>query len=429
MKKKILVFPAGTEIAFEILNALKFSKFVEVIGGNSIESHADFVYSSCINGFPKISDENFVEYLNDVITKYGIDYVYPAHDSVCLKLTEEQDKIKAKVITSPLETVRICRSKAKTYEYFADENFIPETFKSPEDISDYPVFIKPSVGQGSFGAQLIESEQDLKYALSKTDEEYVICEYLSGEEQTVDCFTDKNGKLRVVLPRTRDRIRNGIAVRSETVRCDEKLRRVAERINERLKFNGAWFFQVKKNGDGEFKLLEISPRIPGTMGVSRNLGVNFPLLTLFCEWGYEVDILKNDSETVLVDRALISRYKTNIRYDAVYLDFDDTVYLGDKVNLTLVGFLYQCVNDKVKIILLTKHEKDIKQSLKKFKLSENLFDEIKVLKKQENKAEYIKEKNAIFIDDSFAERKAVKEKTGIPVFDLDMIESLLDWRV
>ena len=42
---------------------------------------------------------------------------------------------------------------------------------------------------------------------------------------------------------------------------------------------------------------------------------------------------------------------------------------------------------------------------------------------------YVKEHNAIFIDDSFAERKKVREATGVPVFGVDMVESLLDWKV
>ena len=42
--KNILIFPAGTEIAFEIYNALKYSKFVRLFGGTSVECHADFVF-------------------------------------------------------------------------------------------------------------------------------------------------------------------------------------------------------------------------------------------------------------------------------------------------------------------------------------------------------------------------------------------------
>ena len=53
--KKVLVFPAGTEIAFEILNALKYSKFVELYGGISTDDHSEFVYKNLIKGFPYIT--------------------------------------------------------------------------------------------------------------------------------------------------------------------------------------------------------------------------------------------------------------------------------------------------------------------------------------------------------------------------------------
>ena len=38
-------------------------------------------------------------------------------------------------------------------------------------------------------------------------------------------------------------------------------------------------------------------------------------------------------------------------------------------------------------------------------------------------------RQAIFIDDSFAERRKVHQTLGIAVFDVDMVESLIDWRV
>ena len=79
-KKKLLIFPAGTEIAFEILNALKNSKFVEIYGGASIDDHSEFVYKNLIKGFPYADSDKLVDYLNQVIEEYGIEFIYPAHD-------------------------------------------------------------------------------------------------------------------------------------------------------------------------------------------------------------------------------------------------------------------------------------------------------------------------------------------------------------
>ena len=427
MRKKVLVFPAGTEIAFEIHNALKYSKFVELYGASSVSCHAEFLFKNYIEGVPFPGDPGLIDALNKIVDEYGIDLIYPAHDSACLTLTEEQDKLHCKVVTSPIETVDTCRSKTKTYEFFKGEEFIPKTFASADDVKSYPVFCKPAVGQGSEGAMKVNDRDDLEKLLAG-DEQYVICEYLPGDEYTVDCFTDRNGKLRSALIRRRERIRSGIAVRSRIIPMEDSVMKIAEKINSKMVFSGAWFFQLKRNTEGEFRLLEISARIPGTMGTTRNLGINYPMLTIFDMLGYDIDII-NNGQDVLLDRAFISRYQTSVKYDKVYLDFDDTLYLDDKVNITMISFVYQCINKGIPVILLTKHTKDIYDSLDKFRISKDLFAEIIHIEKDRDKSEYITAKDAIFIDDSFAERKNIHDKLGIPVYDLDMIESLIDWRM
>lgn len=426
--KKVLIFPAGTEIAIEIHNALKYSKFVELYGINSIPSHAEFIFEHYIQAdLPFVKSPLFLDEFNKILDKYEIDYVYPAHDDACMYLTMNSDKYHAQIVTSPFKTVDICRSKNKTYQFFSKETFIPKHYSKTDNISDFPVFIKPSIGQGSVGAKIINNKTEFLQEISG-DIEYAICEYLPGEEFTVDCFTDRHGTLRACNLRKRERIKMGIAVRSRILPIDEKIKNIAEIINSKLVFNGAWFFQVKKNDNGEYRLLEISPRIPGTMATSRMLGINYPLLTLYNMWGFDVEIINNEIDIIL-DRAFINRYKTNVDYKCVYLDFDDTVYVRDKVNINLIAFCYQCVNKKIPIYLITKHAKDIYDSLAKYKINPDLFEKIIHIEKEDDKADYIKEKKSILIDDSFSERLNVHKKLGICVYDLDMIDSLLDWRM
>lgn len=427
MKKvNILVFPAGTEIAMEILNSLKYEKYINLFGGSSVLCHGEFVFNNYIDNFPFINESNFIEYINSVIDKYNIDFVYPAYDDVCLYLTKQQKLINAKIITSPLETVEICRSKNKTYECLKNEYYIPKFYTNTQSIDNFPVFVKPSIGQGSQGAVLIKDKEELGQVISQ-GKELTICEYLPGEEYTIDCFTDKDRVLRSVVFRNRERIKSGIAVRSRILQLDKKVEEIANNINEHFEFNGAWFFQLKKDINNNYKLLEISPRIPGTSGASRNLGINYPMLTIYNMLGYNVDIVKNDNN-LLLDRAFISRFKTDISYSTVYIDFDDCIYINDKVNTTIMAFLYQCVNNNIKIHLITKHSKNLDTSLSSFRISKSLFDEIIQIDNHHEKSDYIVEKDSIFIDDSFSERRKVKEKCNIPVFGLDMVESLLDWK-
>ena len=425
----VLVFPGGSEIGLEINNALKYSKAVNVYGGSSVNDHADYVYSRMIHGIPYYSDSNFISELNSIIDQYHIDFIYPALDTVQLFLTEHKKELNATVITSDIKTVQICRSKAETYAFFSNYSFIPLVYSSLDQIEAYPVFVKPSIGCSAIGATRIDSKEDLDIYLSENKDEIVIAEYLPGEEYTIDCFTDCNRKLRIIKPRVRSRVKCGISVHSKEIPLDSQIEYIAETINSKLCFNGAWFFQIKKDIWGNYKLMEISARIPGTMGLSRNCGINFPLLTLYNFMGVDVSLLDNNYD-IEVDRAFISRYSLSISYAIIYLDLDDTLILpSGKINTLLMMYLYQSVNEGKKIILLSKHIHDIHHTLCKHKISLELFDEIISISKCASKSDYINEKEAIFIDDSFAERRDVSNKLQIPVFDLDMIESLINWRV
>lgn len=427
MKKNIAIFPAASEIGLEINRALKYSIHLNVYGFSSMRDHTEYVYENYILDLPFIKDKNFIDELNKRIVEFDIDFIYPANDDVQLFLTENQDKINATILTSEKSTVEICRSKIKTYIYLKNENFIPKTFEAFDEVCKYPVFIKPDIGQGAKGAKIIRSKKELENILENTNEKMVISEYLPGEEYTIDCFTDFKRKLRVVKMRNRKRIRLGISVNSEILKLDEEVLKIANIINSYFEFNGAWFFQLKIDNFGKYKLMEIAPRISGTMGISRNTGINYPLLTIFNQMKQEIKIIENNYE-IEVDRAFINRYKLNLEYENVYLDLDDTLILKEKVNTFLMMFLYQCINKKKKIYLLTRHSKEVEKTLKKHKICEEIFEEIIHLKEEDKlKSNYIKE-NSIFIDDSFRERYDVMNKKNMPVFDVSEVESLIDWR-
>ena len=418
MKKNVLVFPCGSEIGLEINRALQYSIHFEMFGASSISDHGKYVYKNYIEGLPFIDDESFIDRLNEITEKYKINFIFPAHDSAVLKMAQNADKLKAKVVTSPAETCEICRSKSKTYKKLKNVIKVPKTYSIDDDI-EFPVFIKPDAGQGSKGAAKVKNRDELLTEYNRNPN-IVISEYLSGEEFTIDCFTDRKGKLLFAEGRRRIRIMNGICVNSEPVK-DNAFQKIAEKINSVLKFRGVWFFQLKKDKNNEYALLEAAPRIAGTMGMYRGLGVNFAQLSLFDAMGYDVKIQPN-TFNIKIDRALYAAYQADINYDTVYADLDDTLICGNKVNTDVIKFLYQAKNENKKIVLLSKHEFDIKETLEKNCISLKLFDEIIRLKKTEDKAEKIKSKNAVFIDDSFAERGNILQKTGIAVFSPDSIE-------
>jgi hypothetical protein len=256
----------------------------------------------------------------------------------------------------------------------------------------------------------------------------ILCEYLPGEEYTVDCFTNRKGELLFYKPRIRKRIMNGISV--NTVPYEEKkdeFTQIIKKINHEIEFRGAWFAQFKRNAHNELVLLEIAARFGGSSSLFRAKGINFAQLTLFDFFDYDVSIIENNYNVEL-DRALDNVFKIDIQYNEVFCDLDDCLIIDEKyVNTELVSFLYQCFNENKKLTLLTKHKDNISKFLLEFRLN-SLFDRIIHIASDKQIFEYIDNKNSIFIDDSFTERKNIFMETQIPVFSVDNIPMLLNGR-
>lgn len=426
MKTNVLIFPAGEINSVELHDALSYNVNIAVYGASSVERHGAYIFRNYRGNLPMITETNFILEFNKLLEEWKINYIFPTHDTIALFLAEQQAKINAMVITADYETALFCRDKKATYELFAEYNFCPILY---DRFNEFPCFIKPRDGQGAVGAKLIRCKNDIPADIELC--KYVICEYLPGEEVTVDCVTDNSGKLAAVLPRKRKRLMAGICVEGESIETTEEILNIANAINQKMKFLGLWYFQIKKGKEGSYKLLEISARCAGTMCLSRARGVNIPLLSIYAAMGKNLTICENPYN-VIVDRTLISRYKINYDYNKVYIDYDDTVISAEQVILPVIQFIYQCRNKKYSVILLTRHEDGhddtVEESLQKHEIAANLFDLIIKLTFEESKIDFINPDKAIFIDNAYAERKQVHDAYNIPVFDVEGLEVLMDWR-
>jgi hypothetical protein len=362
----VLVFPGGTEIGLEIQRALRHCKDICLFSaGSDVSNHAPYVFARHVV-VPSINDPVWIERLNQIIVEQKIDYIIPAYDDVLVALAQNASDIRAKMISSPLETCIITRSKSQTYRYLTDSIPVPSQYSDLESIDRYPVFLKPDKGQGSAHTHIVYDKQQLLCAFSR-EREHIVLEYLPGEEYTIDCFSDRERGLLFCGGRQRTRTRSGISMHSRPI-ADPAFQEYAHAISNKLAFHGAWFFQLKKDCQGVYKLLEIAPRIAGTMALYRGLGINFALLSLYEQERIPITILRNDMY-LEIDRSLVNRYNHQLKYSTVYVDFDDTLIVHGEVNTELIRFLYQCVNANIRIILITKHAEQIHTTLQRYRLA------------------------------------------------------------
>jgi predicted ATP-grasp superfamily ATP-dependent carboligase len=339
MKKKVLVFSGAPYPGVQICRWLHDSLLFHPVAAASYPNHSHFVAEECVEDLPFVTDVNFIDALNDLITKRNIEFVIPTDDTIAMILTRESKRINAVIVCSPYETALLCRYKSKTYEALSGLSFVPKVYTSAAEATDedFPLFAKPDDGQGAQGAYKVETRDALARSVSN-ERKMVVCEYLPGDEFTVDCFTNKHGNLLFVNPRRRARIQYGISARAESVEDEAEFATVAQKINEIIKFRGYWFIQLRRDKDGKLKLMELCTRFSGTFAHSQGLGVNLPLLSLCDFAGMDVSVIKNKYK-LITDKSFIDRYDLGIDYSRVYIDYDDTITScgGKRVNAIVMA--------------------------------------------------------------------------------------------
>ena len=425
----ILVFPCSSGIGQEIFNALDMHKEINLYGMNDGDDNiGKGLYKNYIKAEYSINNSNFIVYLEKVIQIYKIDAIFPAYDDVQLFLRKYY-KGNCKIITSELNTCEICRSKNKTYDLFENYIMVPKRYNINEAHALLKnvdsIFIKPDIGQGSQRCYKINtlSEFQEKYD-SKKD---IIMEYLTGDEFTIDCLTNKNGILLFCKGRIRKLTRNGLSIITESCNdYNDKFNKIALIINSKLKFKGAWFFQLKLNNKNELVLLEIAPRIAGAMCLYRQIGINFPLLSIFIEFDKQIDIHYIQSNSLNIKcYKIVNNYIThNLHYDNIYCDLDDTLIIHNKVNHKLLSVLYCQLNKGKNIYLITRHILNPVDTLNKYKIHENLFTDIIWIRDKNIKKAHKMNNYSMLIDDSFEERKHCHNIDHKYAIDNDSIEFL-----
>ena len=418
--RNVLIFPAGTEIGLEIFNALKYCKETKLFGaGQDVSNHGKYVYSQ-YHVLPSIHEAGWLTQLIALCEKLSIHYIFPAYDDVIVALSREQAHIPACIISSPQEACEITRSKSATYARLGKLVRVPQVYLDANEIPAFPVLVKPDKGQGSSGILKVEDPEALNRAIASVPDA-IVCEYLPGDEYTVDCFSDRERGVLFAGARERRRTRNGISVNTVTTEIPEALR-LAEIIGGALKLRGAWFFQLKRDTHGQLALLEVAPRIAGSMAAHRVKGINFPLLSIFEHERLPIQVQLRPG-TVELDRALCNRYRHAVNFGVAYIDLDDTLLCEGQVNVQVVKLIFQCVNQGRPVKLLTRHRGDLALTLAKHRLA-GLFDQLIHIAGSERKSGHILESDAILIDDSFSERMEVEAACGIATFDCSMIEML-----
>lgn len=311
----ILMTGGGAPGAAGILHCLQQEPLFNVIVadansnaiGKHLPGHAGF------EQIPLANNPGFVSHMLALCRKHNIHAILPLVTKELIPLASQSKEFElagAKLILSPASSLDIANNKSRLYEFLQWRGIpvpdfrIVETidqFKTATEELGYPakqICFKPSVSNGSRGFRIISSQVD-KFDLLfnyKPDATYIsvedavsilstgyfpellVSEYLPGEEYSVDCLA-KHGESVLIVPRLRKKMINGISVEGAFIK-DEKIIAYCKQIIKELQLHGNIGIQVKKTAAGQFLLLEINPRVQGTISAALGAGINFPVLAI-----------------------------------------------------------------------------------------------------------------------------------------------------
>lgn len=313
-KINILIIPAGSRIALGIIKFLRKEKNIRIISADCDKLAPGFYLSARSYLVSPFSIKScFFRDLKKIIQREKIDLIIPALDPLLNIFTESKDffdNLGVRILISPPETIFATRDKWQTYKLLKDIIPLPKSFIDKKKINvPYPLFIKPRDGSGSTDVYKVNSREELNFYWKRIKNP-IVQEYLEGNEYTVDCLTDMEGKLLFSIPRLRSDTKAGVSVKGKVVK-NRKIEEIAKKITQKIKFNGPFFFQLKEK-NGILKLIEINARFGGGMPLSATAGPNIYLLSIKLFLGQEIKKIPK------------------IKYGLYFTRFDEEIYLTEK---------------------------------------------------------------------------------------------------
>jgi len=228
----------------------------------------------------------YIETLIQICKKEDCDAIFPGLDVELTPFSNNVDNFKANNITpivSSPSVISICTDKLYTVDFLRKNNFpYPKTYR----LADYsfqlgfPVQLKPQKGgHRSIGGLVATNQREFAEFTRNVDvNNYVVQEYIEGEEYTCGSVSFENGCVGVILMKRE--LRNGDTYKAFVVK-NETLSTFVKTVINALKPFGACNVQLRVK-EGVPYIFEFNARCSGTTASRALAGFNEP--KMICDY-------------------------------------------------------------------------------------------------------------------------------------------------
>lgn len=250
---------------------------------------------------------NYIAWLEelDALNKYSL--IIPSTESSLIALNELPDDhpLRSKSVIASRAAIDVALDKQKTYELAAQLHIpVPRShlIASPDDATPpggFPVVMKPVHSKIVIGGQLltistavVSDDHARKGYLDAWWQHTPIqeSEYFSGRGIGIEFLYDKGIKCwHFAHERIHEcPLTGGASSYRRAIAPPAAMLADAESLLQALNWHGVAMVEFKLNGAGEYRLLEINPRLWGSLALPIDAGINFPLGLLALALGQTV---------------------------------------------------------------------------------------------------------------------------------------------
>ena len=306
----ILVTSSGTGSAVSVIKTLKRQNEIKLklIAVDSDQLSAGLQLADYGHIVPNCGDPEYIPELLKICKEYGVSTIFPTYSKEILKIAKNKayfDELGVNTLLPNPETIELCDDKRRMYDVVSELGIdVPKEylFRTGEldlnKINDYPLIFKPNTSSGSKGVSLVHNKEELLIAV-KSNEDFILQEYCSGDEYTVDVLVDNNHDLLVSSPRIRLSVKAGQMVKGVTKNVP-RLNDFCKLICKEIGAVGPGNIQFFREGE-RFVFSEYNPRFAaGGLMLTIEAGANIPLMAVKLANGIECHPKAADPEITMI---------------------------------------------------------------------------------------------------------------------------------
>ena len=221
------------------------------------------------------------------------DLVIPLNDFVAIMLSQHKEELKpyVTIAANDWDVFQFASDKLKTMKVCMENGIpCPKTFVADDELEDlssldltYPICIKPRTGFSAVGFRMIDNPDELEHIVTATKKKYgapLIQEYIpqTDLQYKAELFVDKNGDIKSCCIFSKVRwypIDGGSSTLNMSVNRPD-IQESCEKLLKAIGWRGyADIDLIQDPRDGIAKVMEINPRITGSVKICYACGVNF----------------------------------------------------------------------------------------------------------------------------------------------------------